>query len=184
MNEKEGAELGPPSNDRQYGKPDASVTGSTNANHRSASTPRPTPEGPARDNPVAGPRTGTTRSEPSAPALARASGRHNEPHPRPASACPAQPPSKAGGANPLGWGKGTRRRESRPEHRERPDLTRRSAPRGATRHAREAQHRPQPRHTDRCQAATAAGCRKAGERSQHATNHGRRTGVKQHQSPS
>ena len=34
----------PPSNDGRYGKPDASVTGSTHANHRSASSPRPTPD--------------------------------------------------------------------------------------------------------------------------------------------
>ena len=90
----------PPSNDGRSGKPDASVTGSTHANHRSARSPRPTPEGPGRDNPIAGPRTGTTRSEPSAPASAGASGRHKEPGSRPASACPAQPPSKAGGASP------------------------------------------------------------------------------------
>ena len=92
----------PPLNDGRHRKPDASVTGSTHANHRSARSPRPTPEGPARDNPIAGPRTGTTRSEPSAPASAGACGRHNEPGSQPASACPAQPPSKAGGANPRG----------------------------------------------------------------------------------
>ena len=90
----------PPSNNRRYGKPDVSVTGSTHANHRSARSPRPTPEGPARDNPIAGPRAGTTRSEPSAPASAGASGRHIEPGSLPASACPAQSPSKAGGAGP------------------------------------------------------------------------------------
>ena len=92
----------PLSNDGQYGKPDASVAGSTNANHRSARSPRPTPEGPARDNPIARPRTGTTRSEPNAPTSAGASGRHNEPGSRSASTCPAQPPSKAGGAGPRG----------------------------------------------------------------------------------
>ena len=90
----------PPSNDGRSGKPNASVTGSTHANHRSARSPRPTPEGLARDNCIAGPRTGTTRSEPSVPASAGASGRHKEPVSRPASACPAQPPSKAGGASP------------------------------------------------------------------------------------
>ena len=92
----------PPSKDGRYGKPNASVTGSTQANHGSARSPRTTPEGPARDNPIAGPRTGTTRSQPSAPSSARASGRHNEPSSRPASACPVQPPIKAGGASP--WG--------------------------------------------------------------------------------
>ena len=66
------------------------MTGSTHANHRSARRPRRTLEGPARDNPIAGPRT------------AGVSGRHNEPGSRQASACPAQPPSKSGGASP--WG--------------------------------------------------------------------------------
>ena len=69
------------------------------------------------------------------------------------------------------------REESRPEHRERPNRTRRGAPQGATRHARE------PRHTDRCQAATAAGCREHGERARHTTNPGRGTSAKQHQLP-
>ena len=83
-----------------------------------------------------------------------ASDRHNEPGSQPASACPAQPPSTAGAP---------RHRESGPEHRERPDRRRRGASRGARKHAREARRRPQPRYTDRCQAATAAGCRKPGE---------------------
>ena len=95
-------QLSPPLNDGRYGKPDASVIGSTHANERSARSPRPTPEGPARDNRIAGPRTGTPQREPSAPASAGASGRHNEPGSRPASACPAQPPSRAGGASPRG----------------------------------------------------------------------------------
>ena len=75
---------------------------STHANQRSACSLRPTPEGPERDNYIAGPRTGTTRSGFSAPASAAASARHNEPGSRPASACPTQPPSKAGGASPRG----------------------------------------------------------------------------------
>ena len=90
------------SNDRGYRKTDASVTGSTHANHRSARSPRPTPERPAKGNQIAGPRTHTTRSAPSAPASAGASGRHNEPASQPASACLAQRPSKAGGASPRG----------------------------------------------------------------------------------
>ena len=40
------------------------MTGSTHANHRTVRSPRPTPEGPARDNPIAGPRTGTTGASP------------------------------------------------------------------------------------------------------------------------
>ena len=155
------------------------MTGSTHAKHGSARSPRPTPERHARDNPITGPRTGTTRSEPSAPALAGASGRHNEPGSRPASACPAQPPSKAGGASPRGGkrhhgvGKADRSTES--------DRTGRAAahPRGATRHAREARCRPQPRHKGRCQATTATGYRKPGQRAQHATNHGTGTGARE-----
>ena len=77
-----------------------------------------------------------------------------------------------------------RRREGRPEHRGRPDQTRRGAPCGATRHAREARRQPQPRHKDRCQATTSAWCRKPGEHAQHATNHGTRTGAKRHEPPS
>ena len=84
------------------------MTGSTHAHHRSARSPGPTPEGRARENPIVGPRTDETPCEPSAHASAGASGRHNEPGSRPASACPAQPPSKAGGASP--WG-GERRHD-------------------------------------------------------------------------
>ena len=89
----------PPSNNGRHWKSDTSVTGSAHANHRSARSQRPTPEGPARDNPIAGPRMNTTPSGPSAPALAGASGRNNEPGSRPASACPSQQPSKAGGTS-------------------------------------------------------------------------------------
>ena len=94
--------LSSPSKDGQCGKPDTSVSGSTHPNHRSGRSRRPTLEGPARDNLNAGPRTGTTRSQPSAPALAGASSRHNEPRSQQASARPALPPSKAGGASPRG----------------------------------------------------------------------------------
>ena len=89
----------PPSNDGRYGKPHALVTGSAHANHRSARSQRPTPEGPAKDNALAGRRTGTARSQPSAPASVGASGWHNEPGSWPASACLVQPPSKAEAAN-------------------------------------------------------------------------------------
>ena len=155
------------------------MTGSTHANHRGACSPRPTLEAPARDNPIAGPRTATTRSEPSAPASTGASGRHNEPGYWPASACPAQPPSKARGASP--------RAGERHHAVGKADLSTESNRTGqgaATRHAREASRRPQQRHTDRCQATTAAGCRKPGQCAQHATNHGTRAGAKQHQPPS
>ena len=160
------------------------MTGSTHSNHCSARSQRQTLEGPARDNLIAGPRTDTTRSEPSAPASAGAGGRHNEPGSQPGSVCPAQPPSKAGGASP--WGGERQHGVGKPDssNRERPDRTRRSAPHGATRHAREARRWPQPRHTDRCQATTAAGCRKPGERALHAANDETRSGAKQHQAPS
>ena len=67
---------------------------------------KPKPEGPTRDKPIVGPRTGTTRSEPSAHATAGVSSRQHEPGFWPASTCPAQPPSKAGGRAP-GLGEGT-----------------------------------------------------------------------------
>ena len=155
---------------------------SRNPNHRSARSRRPTPEGPATDNPIAVPQTGTTRSEPSARASAGASGRHKEPGSRPASKCPAQPPSKSGGASPRAGERhhGVRKADWSIES----DRTGRGAAhqRGATRHAREARRRPQPRHTDRCQAATANGCRKPGQHAQTATNRGTGTGARQHPS--
>ena len=45
----------PPSKDGRYERPDATVPGSTNPDHRSARSPRRTPEGPAMDNAIAGP---------------------------------------------------------------------------------------------------------------------------------
>ena len=157
------------------------MTGSTHAHHRHARSPRPMPEGPARDSPIAGPRTGTTRSQPSAPASAGASGRHIEPGSRPASACPAQPPNKAGGTSPWDGERhhGVRKADRSAES----DRTGRGAAHRsrATRHAVEARRQPQPRHTDRCQAATATGCRKPGQRAQPAPKHGTETGARQHQ---
>ena len=174
--------LSPLLNDGRYGKPDASVIGSTHTNHRSARSPRPTLKGPARDNPIAGPRTGTTRSEPSAPASLGASGRHNEHGSRQASACPAQPPSKAGGASPLGGERNQdvqKANQSTESDRTGLSAAQHAAP-GCTpvRHAaghiqgtwtgskqqrppgaqsREARTtRNQPRHEDRCQATPAA----------------------------
>ena len=161
----------PLSTDGRYGKPDTSVTGSTHANHRSARSPRPTPEGPAGDKPIAGPRTGTTRSEPSVPASAGASGGHNEPGSQPASACPAQPPRKAGDDSPRGWERhhGVRRADRRTtrghEARQRgtpPSITKahgqlpssngRRVPQ--TRRARTT--RTKPRHRNRCHATPTA----------------------------
>ena len=165
-------QLSPPSQDGRYGQPDASVIGSTHANHRSARSPRPTPEGPARDDPIAGPQTGTTRSELAAPASAVATGRHKEPGSRPASACSAQLPRKSGGASPRG---GQRHHSFRKAHRNtESDQTGRGAAhqRGATRHTTETHCQRQPRHTDRCQATTATGCRRPGQRAEPATNHG------------
>ena len=172
--------LSPPSKNGRYGKPDASVTGSTHTNHRSARSERLMLEGPARDDPIAGHRTATTRGEPGAPASAGASGRDKEPGFRPASTCPAQPHSKSGGASPCGGerhhGVGTADRSTESDRSGRGAAHQR----GATRHAREARRRPQPRHTDSCQATTATGCRKPGQRAQHATNHGTGTGARQH----
>ena len=146
----------PLSNDRLYGKLDASVTGSTHANHRSARSPRPTPEGPARDNPIAGPRTGTTRSEPRVPASAGASSRHNEPGSRPASACPGSRPVKPGAQAP-GVGKGTRAygKPTRAPRATRPDKARR------TTRGHEARQRGTPPATTRAhrQVPSSNGCR-------------------------
>ena len=115
------------------------MTRTTHANNCGARSPRPTPEGPATDDPTSGPQTGTTRSEPSALASAGASSRHNEPGSRPASACPAQPPSKAGGASPRagerhhGVGKADRSTES---NRTRRGAAHHAGPRGTPeRHA-------------------------------------------------
>ena len=168
----------PQSQGGRYRKTDASVTGSTPASHRSARSPRPTPEGPARDNPIAGPRAGTMRSEPSAPASVGATGRNKEPGSRQTSMCPTQPPSRSGGASPRGGerhhgvGKADWSTES--------DRTGRGAShqRGATRHARETRRRLQPRHTDRCQATTATGCREPEQPVQPGTNHGTGTGAR------
>ena len=169
----------PPSQDGRYGKPDASVTGSTHAKPPQ----RTEPEGPARDNPIAGPRTGTTRSAPSALASAGASGRHNEPSSRPASTCPVQPPSKAGGDSPRGGGR--HHSDGKADRSTESNRTGRGAAdqHGATRHAREARCRPQPRHGDRCQATTATGCREPGKCAQHTTNRGTGQGAKDSRAP-
>ena len=153
--------LSPPSQDGRYGKPDALVK----------------PEGPARDNSIAGPRTGTTRSAPSA--LASVPG----PGSRPASACPAQPPSKAGGDRARG--RGRHHGDGKANWSTESDRTGRGAAhqRGATRHAREARRRPQARHEDRCQATTATGCREPGKRAQHPTKRGTGQGAKESRAP-
>ena len=159
------------------------MTGSTHAKNRRARSPRPKPEGAARDNHIAGPRTGTTRSEPSALASAGVSGRHKEPGSRPASTCPAQPPSKAGGDSPQGGGR--HQGEGKANRSTERDRTGRGAAhqRGATRHAREASCGPQPRHHDRCQATTATRCRGPGKCAHHTTNRGRGEGAKDSRAP-
>ena len=151
--------------------------------HTRQTPPRTQPKtdagGTRQGQPHRGAPNGYDAERASAPASAGASGRHNEPGSRPASACPAQPPSKSGGASSRvgerhhGDGKANRSTES--------DRTGRGAAhqRGATRHAREARRRPQPRHEDRCQATTATGCRKPGQRAQHTMNHGTGTGARQ-----
>ena len=159
-------------------KPNASVIGSGHANHRSTSAqdrpwrepPGTTPSrGPERVRRGASPAPLPWR-EPAAGTMSPVLGRP----PRALRSHQVKPE----------WGKAPRRRESRQWHRERPDRTKRGAPRGDTRHAREARRRPKPRHTDRCQATAAAKCCKPGKRAQQATNHVKRTGPKQHQPPS
>ena len=75
-------------------------------NHLSARSPRPKPQRPPRDTPIAGPRAGTAQSEPSDPDSAAASSRNHEPESQPASTCPVQPPNKSEGQRP-GLGKYT-----------------------------------------------------------------------------
>ena len=135
------------------------------------------------DNPIAGPRTGTTRSAPSALASAGASGRHNEPGSRPASTCPAQPPSKAGGDSPRVGGR--HHGDGKADQSTKSDRTGRGAAHqsGATRHAREARRLPQPRHEDRCQATTATGRREPRKRAQHTTKRGAGQGAKGSRAP-
>ena len=76
------------------------MTGSTRAKPPLRTQPRMDAKGPARDNPIAEPRTGTTRNVPGSPAAARARGRHHEPGSQPASTSPAQPPRKSSGVSP------------------------------------------------------------------------------------
>ena len=132
-------------------------------------------EGPARDNPIAGPQTGTMRREPSAPALAGASGWHHELGSRPASTCPAQPPSKTGGDSPLDGGR--HHGDGKADLSSERNRTGRGAAHqpGAIRQARRAHCGPQLRHRTKCQATAAAGCRKPGQRSTSTQpGHGRR----------
>ena len=158
------------------------MTGSTRANHRSARSPRPTPEGRARDNPIADPRARTTRSEPSAPASAGASGRHNDPVLSRPPRAPRSHPVKPGVEAP-GMGKDTRasgkptgaRRATGPDETQRTTRGHEARQRGTpparikahgqvpssngrrvpqTRRARTTRY--EPRHENRCQATPAA----------------------------
>ena len=162
----------PPSQDGRYGKLDASVTGSTHAKPTQRTQPKTEAGGTRQGQPHRGAPNGSTRSAPSAPASAGASGRHNKTGSRAASTCPAQPPSKAGGDSPRGGGR--HHGDGKADRSTESDRTGRGAAhqRGATRQATEARRRPQPRHQDRCQATTATGCRKPGKRAQHTTNRG------------
>ena len=91
-----------------------------------------------------------------------------QPPPAPRSS-PVNPGSQAPGV-----GKGTAARS---------DWTDRGAAHqgGGRRDTREQRCRPQPRHTDSCQAPRPTGCRKPRQRAQPATNHGTGTGARQHQ---
>ena len=154
------------------------MTGSTHAKPPQRTQPKTEAGGTRQGQPHRGAPNGYDAEQAQRPPSAGASGRHNKPGSRPASTCPAQPPSKAGGESHRGGGrhhgdgKANRSTES--------DRTGRGAAhqRGATRHAREARRRPQPRHEDRCQATTATGCREPGKRAQHTTNSGTGQGAK------
>ena len=74
-------------------------------NHLSERSPMPTLEGPSRDNPTAGPETGTMWRELSSRAAAGASGTQLDPGSKPPSTCPEQAPMKSRGAkHPVGEG--------------------------------------------------------------------------------
>ena len=173
----------PPSKEGRYGKPDASVTGSTQANNRSARSPRPTPVDPQGTIPSRGPERVRRGASPAPLARKGASGRHNEPGSRPASTCPAQPPGKTGGASPRDGERhhGVRKADRSTES----NRTRRGAAhqRGAMGHARQARRRPQPRHEDRCRATTATWCRESGKRAQYTTNRGTGDGAEDSRAP-
>ena len=132
----------PPSKDGRYGKPDASVTGSTHAKPPQRTQPKTKDGGTRQGQPHRRARTGTTRSELSVPASAGASGRHKEPDSRPAPTCPAQPPRKSGGDSPQVGGRHHSDRKA--DRSTESTRTRRGAAhqRGATRHTREACRRP------------------------------------------
>ena len=157
------------------------MTGSTHANHHSARSPRPTPEGPARDNPITGPLVGTTRSEPSPAASAAASGRHKEPSSWPASTCAAQAPGKSWGASTQGGGRhhGVRKPDGSTESER--DRRRR----GSFRRGRQARQRGTPPATTEAhgQVSSNTGNRvcKPRHHAQPATNNGTGTDASQHQ---
>ena len=140
--------------------------------------------GTRQGQPYRVPRKGTTRCASSALASAAASGRHQEPGSRPASAFLRSRPVNLGPKAPGLEKRHHGVRKSRQKHREPPDQTRGGAPLEATRLATEVRCRPQPRHTERCQETTATRCRKPGRCAHHATNHAKRTGARQHQLPS
>ena len=166
----------PPSNDGRYGKPDASMTGSTHANHRSARSPRPTPEGPARDKPIAGPR-GLRHGASPAPLPRRgpAAGTRSPVLGRPPRA-PRSHPVRPGGERHHGVGKVNRStRITGPDEPQRTTRGQEARQRGtppatAKAHRQLPSHnaccvpqiwragtaRNEPRHKDRCQATPAA----------------------------
>ena len=88
-----------PSIDGRYEKPDVSVTGSRHAKPPQRAQPKTDARETRQGQPHHGAPNGYDAEGAPRPCL---SGRHNEPGFRQASACPAQPPSKAGGASP--WG--------------------------------------------------------------------------------
>ena len=173
----------PPSKDGENRKLDSSVIRSTHAELPQRKQPPTDTGGTRQGQPHRGAKTGTTRSEPSVPASAGASGRHSEPVSQQVSTCPAQPPSKAGGNS---CRDGERHHgDGNADQSTGSNWTRRGAAhqRRATSHAREARCHPQPRHKDRFQATTATGCRKPEKRAQDTTNGGTEEGAKDSKVP-
>ena len=170
--------LSPLSNDGRYGKVDASVTGSIHTNHRSARSPRPTPEGPTRDNPMVGPERLQREAGPAAlPRRGPAAGTMSPVHGRPWRA-PRSHPVKRPRAGERHHGV---EKADRSTGATGPDEARRTTPGHEARHRgtppattkahgqlpssnirrvpqsrRACTTRNKPRHEDRCQATPAA----------------------------
>ena len=164
--------LSPPSNDGWYGKPDASVTGSTHARPRQRTQPKTEAGGTRQGHHSRRPQTGTTRCAPSAPASAGASGRLKSPVLGRPPRAPRSHPIKLGATGPwVGEGTTATGRPTRGMRATGPDEARRSnaGPRGTPE-----RHPAGHNHGTGSGATTVASCRKPRQHAPHPHNHGTR----------